>query len=92
MKGYVYMIDYRDSHGADQCECQDKAEMLTQLKYLLQDKAYIVRVKLVKDDDRWVETEISKSLQREVDKLITKYGMVDEDYYDFWGRAKNEQN
>ena len=82
MKGYVYMIDYRYDYckeldyymTADQCKCNDKQEMLTQLKYLLKDNdSKIERVKLVKDDDRWVEKQISDSLQRQVDKLIKEY-------------------
>lgn len=81
MKGYVYMIDYAYEYSEalgcylehDQCECEDKQEMLKQLGYILEDEGIeITRVKLVKDDDRWVEKDISKTLQDQVNKIINK--------------------
>ena len=34
---YVYMIDYEDKCGSDQCECYDIRDLMIQLKYLKED-------------------------------------------------------
>lgn len=74
MKGYVYMIDYYEQvnewyRDCDQIECTDKKDLLTQCK-LLDDKCIVERIKLVKDDDRWVEESISKSLYNQCKRIL----------------------
>lgn len=74
MKGYVYMIDYYEqvtewSNYYDQIECTDKEDLLTQCK-LLDDEYIVERIKLVKDNDRYVEKDISKSLYNQCKRIL----------------------
>lgn len=65
MKKYVYMIDYSDKLGGNQIECYNAKETIEQLKYLIEDKNCLVEnVKLVENNDRWNEEDISFSFAK----------------------------
>lgn len=70
MEKYVYMIDYEDNCGSDQCECYDIKDLMTQLKYLKEDAEKIVNVKLVEVENRWHEEDISWSLGQRIKKFL----------------------
>lgn len=75
MKGYVYMIDYKenkDDFWGDQIECADKKDLLTQVKLIANGtmNIYVEEIKLVNDKDRYIEKEISKSLYNECKKIL----------------------
>lgn len=72
---YVYMIDYENKQGLDQVECWTQSEVITELKYLSLKNAYtkdikIINVKLVEDEKREHEEEISYSLSKKVIRLL----------------------
>lgn len=72
MKKYVYMIDYKDNYGADQIECYDIKDLTTQLKILAKENNSIVEnVKLVENQDRWHEEDISFSLAKKVIRILS---------------------
>ena len=69
---YVYMIDYENEKWSDQCECYSQKEVLENLVYL-RDCSYnykIVNVKLVEDDNREHEEDISYTFGQEVTQLL----------------------
>lgn len=70
MKKFVYMVDYQDEYGANQIECDDIKDLTTQLRYLVKDKAVVENVKLVENEDRWNEEEISFSLAQQVIRIL----------------------
>lgn len=70
MKKFVYMVDYRDKYGIDQIECNDIKDLTTQLRYLAEDKAAVENVKLVENEDRWNEEEISFTLAQQVIRIL----------------------
>lgn len=67
---YVYMIDYENNYEYDQCECYNQKDVMTQLKYLKQDNAKIINVKLVEDKDRYHEESISIRLMNRIIKFL----------------------
>lgn len=70
MKKYVYMISYEDSYRCDQIECDSIKDLKTQLKFLKQDNAIVKDVKMVKNEDRWSEEEVSFSLFEEIKSML----------------------
>lgn len=71
MRKYIYMIDYFwQDERADQCECEKQDEVIDQLKYLKSHGATITNVKLVENEDRYHEEEISYTLGQEVKSLL----------------------
>lgn len=76
MKGYVYMIDWREEeqdYFGDQIECCDKDDLLQQLRLIAGETSnvgIVDEIKLVKASDRYVEKPISKSLQIECKKIL----------------------
>ena len=73
---YVYMIDYEYNFGVtDQVECYTQSEVITELKYLSLKNSYtknikIVNVKLVEDENREHEEDISYTFGQEVIQLL----------------------
>ncbi len=73
---YVYMIDYiweehlEDALSVDQCECYTQEEVLEQLKFLKDKEVNIINVKLVADEERDHEEEISYTFGQEVTQLL----------------------
>lgn len=70
MKKFVYMVDYQYEYGADQMECDDIKDLTTQLRYLAKDKVVVENVKLVENEYRWNEEEISFSLAQQVIRIL----------------------
>lgn len=71
MKKYVYMIDYSDKLGGNQIECYNAKETIEQLKYLIEDKNCLVEnVKLVENNDRWNEEDISFSFAKKIINML----------------------
>lgn len=77
MKGYVYMIDYKENKNSlfccDQIECIDKEDLITQLNLFANLKygSYIVdSVKLVNDKERDCERPISDTLLNKIIKIL----------------------
>lgn len=70
MKKYVYMISYEDSYGHDQIECDSIKDLKIQLKYLKQDNDIVKDVKMVKNEDRCSEEEVSFSLFKEIKSML----------------------
>lgn len=85
MKGYVYMINYKQSKEdwfGDQMECYDRDDLLTQVELFATnqygEKAVIEEIKLVKDKERDIEKFISTSLfkickRKLKEKLLAKF-------------------
>ena len=80
MKGYVYMIDYSDNDynlPSDQIECYDRTDLLKQVK-LIANGVYddcikkVVDIKLVNDNDRYLQKEISDTLYKQCKKILGK--------------------
>ena len=73
---YVYMIDYiweehlEDALSVDQCECYDQKEVLQQLGFLKDKDVKVINVKLVEDEDREHEEDISYTFGQEVIQLL----------------------
>ena len=76
MSRYVYMIDYEDKNGFDQVECYTQSEVIKELCWLCLDnhthnrELEIQNVKLVEDENREHEEDISYSLAQEVIRVI----------------------
>lgn len=71
MKKYVYMIDYYDKDGrCDQSECIDVKDLMFTLGYLHKDGNTIDNVKLVENDNRWIEEDVSFTLGKRVEMLL----------------------
>ena len=73
---YVYMIDYiweehlEDALSVDQCECYTQDEVLQQLGFLKDKDVKVINVKLVENDSREVEEDISYTFGQEVVSLL----------------------
>lgn len=73
---YVYMIDYiweehlEDALSVDQCECYTQDEALQQLKFLKDKNIKVINIKLVEDNNREHEEEISYTFGQEVISLL----------------------
>ena len=61
MRKYVYMIDIE----TDQCECEDVKDLMFQLDFIKKQET-ITNVKLVENENREVEEDISYSLAQAV--------------------------
>lgn len=61
MRKYVYMIDTE----TDQCECEDVKDLMFQLDFIKKEET-ITNVKLVENENREVEEDISYSLAQAV--------------------------
>ena len=71
MRKYVYMIDYEAPEGYDQVECYTKAEIIEELKYLSsKQEVNVLNVKLVEDNNREHEEDVSYSLFIKVLKIL----------------------
>lgn len=70
MRKYVYMINYEDEWGYDQIECDSIKDLKTQLKFLKQDNAVVNGVKMVENEDRWNEEDVSFTLFKEVVSVL----------------------
>ena len=69
MKGYVYMINWKEDKSdyyGDQIECCDKEDLLQQVKLIADDDfiGWVDEIKLVNDKDRYIEKPISKTLSK----------------------------
>lgn len=73
---YVYMIDYLwledlpDPLAVDQCECYTQDEVLEQLKFLIDKDVEVINVKLVENDNREHEEDISYTFGQEVIQIL----------------------
>lgn len=73
---YVYMVDYiweehlEDALSVDQCECYTQEEVLEQLDFLKDKEVNIINVKLVEDENRDHEEEISYTFGQEIIQLL----------------------
>lgn len=76
MKGYVFMIDYKENKEdlfcCDQIECNDKEDLLQQIKLFANGEysEVVESVKIIKDEERDVERPISNSLLNKIQKLL----------------------
>lgn len=71
MRKYIYMIDYEDKDGADQIECVNMDELLYHINLVKKEQWLVTNVKLVENENREVEEEISITLGK---KIISKLG------------------
>lgn len=70
MKKYVYMISYEDNCGFDQLECDSVKDLKRQLKFLKEDNDVVIDVKMVENEDRWNEEDVSFTLFNEIVSLL----------------------